>query len=94
MTPAIVCKTPNFYPRPPRGGRRIKTLPDMARKSKFLPTPSARRATDMWSNPFVLNENFYPRPPRGGRHVCHHVDVLHVSHFYPRPPRGGRRQDL
>ena len=36
---------PNFYPRPPRGGRRAcrpitRTLP-----CGFLPTPSARRAT-------------------------------------------------
>ena len=35
----------NFYPRPPRGGRhKDGTMTIMA--SKFLSTPSARRATD------------------------------------------------
>ena len=34
----------NFYPRPPRGGR--PEVPGMyAAKSKFLSTPSVRRAT-------------------------------------------------
>ena len=37
--------TKNFYPRPPRGGRRIckHVIP---RQEKFLSTPSARRATN------------------------------------------------
>ena len=35
----------DFYPRPPRGGRP-RLLPVMPRPSKFLPTPSARRATN------------------------------------------------
>ena len=33
-----------FYPRPPRGGRRLKSLQE-ASASIFLSTPSARRAT-------------------------------------------------
>ena len=37
-------RCPNFYPRPPRGGRRgWFRIP--ARLSRFLSTPSARRAT-------------------------------------------------
>ena len=35
---------PNFYPRPPRGGRR-KIIFDTIAYWQFLPTPSARRAT-------------------------------------------------
>ena len=35
---------PNFYPRPPRGGR-LTPLPRHPRNSSFLSTPSARRAT-------------------------------------------------
>ena len=38
-------KSGNFYPRPPRGGRperRIALIDEVL----FLPTPSARRATD------------------------------------------------
>ena len=33
-----------FYPRPPRGGRR-KAIPCWQSRSRFLSTPSARRAT-------------------------------------------------
>ena len=36
----------NFYPRPPRGGRRAITLAKPL-KAAFLSTPSARRATDI-----------------------------------------------
>ena len=40
----ILERAANFYPRPPRGGRRIS--PALARDSRtFLSTPSARRAT-------------------------------------------------
>ena len=35
---------PNFYPRPPRGGRR-GSLAFRCGRSRFLSTPSARRAT-------------------------------------------------
>ena len=40
----VMSRPSNFYPRPPRGGRRISTI---HRKEKFifLSTPSARRAT-------------------------------------------------
>ena len=34
----------NFYPRPPRGGRRVEAVRDML-DGVFLSTPSARRAT-------------------------------------------------
>ena len=36
--------SPNFYPRPPRGGRRVKNK-IIRETRKFLSTPSARRAT-------------------------------------------------
>ena len=40
----IRCALPYFYPRPPRGGRRVRQA--FARRSiGFLSTPSARRAT-------------------------------------------------
>ena len=35
----------NFYPRPPRGGRR-RTFLNLDEFGEFLSTPSARRATD------------------------------------------------
>ena len=40
--------TTNFYPRPPRGGRR-RTSSGKSWKKLFLSTPSARRATNQWS---------------------------------------------
>ena len=57
----------NFYPRPPRGGRRCYVVAAGA-SLVFLSTPSARRAT-LASRSFCTSAlNFYPRPPRGGRH--------------------------
>ena len=41
----------NFYPRPPRGGRRLSAAKAHLRR-KFLSTPSARRATGPFRRPF------------------------------------------
>ena len=63
---ALLLLLPDFYPRPPRGGRRAGSVRGMA-VNLFLSTPSARRATFRslpYGSGFV---NFYPRPPRGGR---------------------------
>ena len=57
----------NFYPRPPRGGRRAYRTA-AHNKAVFLSTPSARRATPRGARVVVTGWNFYPRPPRGGRH--------------------------
>ncbi len=56
----------NFYPRPPRGGRRLSRLISSSRRV-FLSTPSARRATGHGHYCRVPGAHFYPRPPRGGR---------------------------
>ena len=59
----------DFYPRPPRGGRPA-VLHLLRSMTRFLSTPSARRATFRslpYGSGFV---NFYPRPPRGGRRDC------------------------
>ena len=56
----------DFYPRPPRGGRRVPSALD-ARQREFLSTPSARRATTGGQMASPAHGNFYPRPPRGGR---------------------------
>ena len=58
----------DFYPRPPRGGRRLAgNKPQKA--PQFLSTPSARRATGLRDFSAPRHANFYPRPPRGGRPV-------------------------
>ena len=56
----------NFYPRPPRGGRRYDSATYKFRL-KFLSTPSARRATAATAARQPASSDFYPRPPRGGR---------------------------
>ena len=63
---ATIDRLMDFYPRPPRGGRRLLydyyTLADL-----FLSTPSARRATTGAEPRSPGQSYFYPRPPRGGR---------------------------
>ena len=58
--------------------------------SKFLSTPSARRATHAPGLHCPGSRYFYPRPPRGGRLEMGCGKTL-TANFYPRPPRGGRR---
>ena len=60
--------------------------------SKFLSTPSARRATWVVSAARPKLANFYPRPPRGGRLGSGAMRGGIRLYFYPRPPRGGRRK--
>ena len=56
----------DFYPRPPRGGRRdAQGAVDL--DAVFLSTPSARRATHSPQCGSGCKRYFYPRPPRGGR---------------------------
>ena len=80
----------DFYPRPPRGGRlgRIWTA---SFTTRFLSTPSARRATYSLFSYLLSLWDFYPRPPRGGRPGTVRR-IYHACYFYPRPPRGGRQQ--
>ena len=56
----------NFYPRPPRGGRRLVHLEGVVGPEDFYPRPprGGRRAHVPLP---TLRSNFYPRPPRGGR---------------------------
>ena len=78
----------DFYPRPPRGGRRLLWC-FLCNFAKFLSTPSARRATSLSFASSNVSFDFYPRPPRGGRRG--RSRQLHDgADFYPRPPRGGR----
>ena len=83
-------KYSDFYPRPPRGGRRLRV---MSRRGTwlFLSTPSARRATFQRDTQDQNDIHFYPRPPRGGRPGIVCLEQSKITYFYPRPPRGGRR---
>ena len=66
-TTHLAPRTSYFYPRPPRGGRRLYRRIETARKEVFLSTPSARRATGRCRAYYSRLRHFYPRPPRGGR---------------------------
>ena len=79
----------DFYPRPPRGGRRV-VISHRRRVYIFLSTPSARRATWKPKKSIPFRNDFYPRPPRGGRQGSYFPETLSDNDFYPRPPRGGR----
>ena len=62
---AIQC---NFYPRPPRGGRRVTAekaiaLLDISIHALREEGDAARYGC------CAASRNFYPRPPRGGRHL-------------------------
>ena len=83
----------NFYPRPPRGGRRNGHRHHQKLEG-FLSTPSARRATPHFSVVLQNLVDFYPRPPRGGRRPAVPATRSASSYFYPRPPRGGRPGDV
>ena len=80
----------DFYPRPPRGGRRRehKSVPF---NSNFYPRPPRGGRRLYLGGKWFADVDFYPRPPRGGRHQKNKRFPV-VVHFYPRPPRGGRQQ--
>ena len=78
-----------FYPRPPRGGRRWRTIWDYLPKL-FLSTPSARRATPVFPEQAVRHEiSIHALREEGD--LLRLQQVIYNKHFYPRPPRGGRR---
>ena len=55
----------NFYPRPPRGGRRrYRSAPYHPRNFYPRPPRGGRQGT---AHPGNFPAYFYPRPPRGGR---------------------------
>ena len=78
-----------FYPRPPRGGRRRQKPRPMA-ASRFLSTPSARRATAARVCG-AGTERFLSTPSARRATLLSFKRGAQHQHFYPRPPRGGRR---
>ena len=79
----------NFYPRPPRGGRRHHEH-GRQHTDRFLSTPSARRATFR----FMQSRTSWPISIHALREegdVWVMWSSQQQSDFYPRPPRGGRQ---
>ena len=83
--------TSNFYPRPPRGGRRREAV-GIDGRCQFLSTPSARRATALrcWHS-FEFHISIHALREEGDILQCLVTWSSH-RYFYPRPPRGGRQQ--
>ena len=78
----------NFYPRPPRGGRRDRHS-KFKSITRFLSTPSARRATsaEAAANRAWQISIHALREEGDNSFQCSQSSRLD---FYPRPPRGGR----
>ena len=91
--PAAVCPlllVGNFYPRPPRGGRPMRSSA-IPRSARFLSTPSARRATAASRfTAAVIRISIHALREEGDLHRVQ-IRFAHLD-FYPRPPRGGRRK--
>ena len=82
--------TCDFYPRPPRGGRRHAAIVRRVLRV-FLSTPSARRATVAKAE--ECKARLFLSTPSARRATASPVEVRKWNtNFYPRPPRGGRRK--
>ena len=78
----------DFYPRPPRGGRRQDR--GGAVRRVVISIHALREEGDTPDiNSIGAQQDFYPRPPRGGRRSLPARGAV-ICNFYPRPPRGGR----
>ena len=79
----------DFYPRPPRGGRRFgsKTYQSFM---LFLSTPSARRATRFGLGKTGMQLISIHALREEGDSAADRCGIC-AFYFYPRPPRGGRQ---
>ena len=70
----------DFYPRPPRGGRRRTSTSGTACCNFYPRPPRGGRHGGPSSRPHRA-QYFYPRPPRGGRPSCWHQRrrILYIS---------------
>ena len=78
----------DFYPRPPRGGRR-RAENVVTADTLFLSTPSARRATHprfCCSGESGISIHALREEGDAGTTIS----AAKGTYFYPRPPRGGR----
>ena len=79
----------HFYPRPPRGGRRLVLAVVHTDNTDFYPRPPrggrpARGSRFVWSARFLSTPSARRATRLAARQACFQQD------FYPRPPRGGR----
>ena len=72
----------NFYPRPPRGGRRERSTPASRHRNFYPRPPRGGRPVILLKRHF--RSNFYPRPPRGGR-LMHRESSTYTESFLSTP---------
>ena len=78
----------NFYPRPPRGGRR-KAAAHISRSQ--ISIHALREEGDFYPDFGRVSSCGFLSTPSARRATCPAVSPSEsMMHFYPRPPRGGR----
>ena len=75
----------DFYPRPPRGGRRWTSGIQMQTATDFYPRPPRGGRPHIAHIRVYILFNFYPRPPRGGRPVEDHQNCHFACQFLSTP---------
>ena len=79
----------NFYPRPPRGGRR-KAKAELVKRYDFYPRPPrGGRRINQWMD--IGDNKFLSTPSARRATYSFAICLSSFAYFYPRPPRGGRR---
>ena len=87
--PTLSCTT-NFYPRPPRGGRRPRLR--CQNQTRAISIHALREEGDPHDLAGLREVGVFLSTPSARRATSmRHASPLRSSHFYPRPPRGGRR---
>ena len=82
-------KDRNFYPRPPRGGRRLHA--PSFRRCYRISIHALREEGDLRrQHPVPSHMRFLSTPSARRATVSVSSGSSRVSNFYPRPPRGGR----
>ena len=79
----------NFYPRPPRGGRRSASVQRYHRSLYFYPRPPRGGRPASFTR-VCASAAISIHALREEGDVIGRIVSVRVCHFYPRPPRGGR----
>ena len=90
--PSLLCSTPalDFYPRPPRGGRRLPIC--WAYPRQCISIHALREEGDSTGIYGVTGVLVFLSTPSARRATrAWPFDMVVLDDFYPRPPRGGRQ---
>ena len=80
----------NFYPRPPRGGRRLGPPPYPA--GRLISIHALREEGDLKDLQLLFLSKVFLSTPSARRATATVILLCNgAKNFYPRPPRGGRR---